>query len=79
MAVKNKAKDRDSRGKIKRKYTGPESGFWLRQTPSWHVTLFMTRPDRRLAKRLCADIQQGLDSDDMTFPLGNHKPHYYYW
>ena len=79
MASKNKTKDRDINGRIRRKYTGPESGYWLRQTPSWHVTLYMTRPDRRRAKRLCAAIQKGLDSDGAVFPLGNHKPHEYYW
>ena len=79
MAVKNKAKDRDKNGRIKRKFTGPESGYWLRQTPSWYVSLYMIRPDRRHAKRLCAEIQKGLDSEGCVFPLGNHKPHVYYW
>lgn len=79
MSIKNKTRDRDVNGRIKRKYTGPESGYWLRQTPSWYVTQFMTRPDRRRAKRLCAQILKGLDCDGATFPLGNHKPHIYYW
>ena len=63
MSVKNKAKDRDSRGKIPRKYTAQRSKFSLNHTPSWHVTLYMSRPRRRENRRVCAAILQGADPD----------------
>lgn len=79
MSIKNKAKDRDERGKLKRKYTGPDSTNWLGHTPKWWVKLFMTRPKRRKNKAVCVAIIKGEDPDGMTFPLGNHRPHEYYW
>lgn len=79
MSVKNKAKDRDKNGRIKRKYTGPDSTYWLGHTPRWWVNLFMTRPKRRLGKKLCNKVMQGQDPDGTTFPPGNCKPHEYYW
>jgi hypothetical protein len=79
MSVKNKVKDRDERGKIKRKYTGPSSTYWLSHTPRWWVKLFMTRPKRRENKSACVSILKGEDPDGVVFPLGNRKPHKYYW
>ncbi len=79
MSVKNKIKDRDQHGRIKRKYTGPESAYWLNQTPGWWVKLYMTRPKRRVNKKLCAAIVQGHDYDDMAFPCGNCRPHEYFY
>ncbi len=79
MSVKNKTKDRDERGKIKRKYTGPYSTCWLKNTPKWWIKLFMTRPKRRQNKAVCMAIMKGQDPDDLVYPLGNRKPHVYYW
>lgn len=79
MSVKNKAKDRDQNGRIKRKYTGPDSTYWLSHTPQWWVKLYMTRPQRRLNKRICIAIMSGKDPDGLPHPWGNHKPHEYYW
>jgi hypothetical protein len=39
----------------------------------------MTRPKRRKNKAVCIAILKGEDPDGMVFPLGNHKPHEYYW
>ena len=79
MSIKNKAKDRDSKGKIKRKYTGSCSRCSLSHTPKWWVKLFMTRPKRRQNKKLCIAIYKGEDPDSLVYPLGNKKPHEYYW
>lgn len=79
MSVKNKAKDRDVNGRIRRKYTGPGSGYWLRQTPKWWRKLYMTKPKRRMNSKAVSSIRRGDDPDDMAYPLGNRKPHEYYW
>lgn len=82
MSIKNKAKDRDKHGRISRKYTGP-SLKWKTAFPNgcpwgWR-NMYMTRPHRRENKRLCSRIHKGGDYDSLCFPLGNRKPHYYYW
>lgn len=77
MSVKNKAKDRDRSGRIRRKYTGPES-TWC-GTPSWWINMFMNRPKRAENKRLCRKVMLGADPEKLTFPLGNRKPHMWYW
>ncbi|ESP91517.1 hypothetical protein PL2TA16_00316 [Pseudoalteromonas luteoviolacea 2ta16] len=79
MSIKNKTLDRNSNGQIKRKYTGPESSYWLCQTPKWWIKLYMTKPRRRENQRLCHAILKGQDPDGIAFPLGNSKPHIYYW
>ncbi len=79
MSVRNKAKDRDRNGKIKRKYTGPCSTHWLNQTPSWWVRLYMNRPKRRENKRVCHLVLRGEDPDSLVLPVGNRKPHVYNW
>ena len=48
-------------------------------TPKWWRRLFMTRPRRHVNRACCVRIARGADPDGMTFPLGNHKPHIYYW
>lgn len=82
MSVKNKTKDRDINGRISRKYTGPSLN-WKVAFPkgcpkSWR-NMFMTRPKRRKNKQLCHQILKGNDYNELNFPLGNKKPHYYYW
>lgn len=81
MSVKNKAKDRDKYGRIRRKYTHHDRS-WIHSggTPGWWVKLFMTRPRRREEAHLCRLLEQGsVDGDEVVFPLGNHKPHKDYW
>ncbi len=82
MSVKNKTKDRDINGRICRKYTGPSLN-WKVAFPkgcpkSWR-NMFMNRPKRRKSKQLCHQILKGSDYNELNFPLGNKKPHYYYW
>ena len=52
---------------------------WWR-TPAWWTRMFMNRPKRVENRRLCNvalfDEDQG---DGMVFPVGNNKPHRYYW
>lgn len=79
MSIKNKAKDRNSKGRIDRKYTSKSKwGNW-KHTPSWWTNLFMTRPERRRNKKICHDILKGKDFNGIALPLGNNKPHEYYW
>lgn len=81
MSVKNKAKDRDHNGRIRRKYTSHHKS-WIHygSTPGWWVKLFMTRPRRREEALLCRLLEKGsIDADEAVFPLGNHKPHKDYW
>ena len=39
----------------------------------------MARLRRRENKRICRPILRGADPDGITPPLGNCKPHVYYW
>jgi len=79
MSVINKARDRDNKGKVKRQYTGPYSTYWLSHTPRWWVKMFMTKPRRRQNKKICMAVIRGEDPDGLVYPLGNRKPHEYYW
>jgi hypothetical protein len=76
MSVKNKATDRNHKGKIDRKYT--RNNNW-QNTPSWWIAMYMNQPKRRENKKLCSKILHGADPDELIFPLGNRKPHVYYW
>ena len=79
MSIKNKAKDRDEQGRIKRKYTGPFSTYcYSTCRKSWRY-FYMTRPRRRANKRVCDQVRLGVDPDGIITPLGNNKPHEYYW
>lgn len=79
MSIKNKTKDRNSKGKIDRKFTSRSKWRSWKSTPSWWTNLHMTRPERRKNKKVCNDIIKGKNFDDMALPLGNNKPHEYYW
>jgi len=48
-------------------------------TPRWWRRMHMTRPLRHENKQLCRNIMRGADSERIIWPLGNHKPHVYYW
>lgn len=78
MSTCNKALDRGSDGKLLRKYRRtylPNLG----STPKWWRKLYMTRPRRRDNKHVCRLILKGRDPDGLVLPLGNCKPHVYYW
>lgn len=76
MSIRNISIDRTDKGKIARKYTSPNGNM---STPSWWTRTFMTRPRRYENKAACKAILRGENPDGMYFPLGNHKPHTYYW
>jgi hypothetical protein len=49
-------------------------------TPAHHNISFHSRPRRRRDKARCVLLMQGKEHPDaMTWELGNHKPHVYYW
>lgn len=73
-------RDRGSDGRLLAKNRRPNYRVrFPRGTPKWWRNLYMTRPRRYENKRLCHSIRQGADPDALVFPLGNHKPHVYYW
>lgn len=51
----------------------------MASTPSWWVREFMNKPKRRRNKMLCCSVVKGASSENIAWPLGNHKPHIYYW
>jgi len=80
MSVKNKTIDRNEKGKIKRSYTcRTKYEIHLSAAPKAWRNLYMNRPKRRENTRLCRLIIKGLDPEGATFPVGNRKPHVYYW
>ncbi len=77
MSDKNRTRDRDANGHINRKYTRNHKRLKFDSAPKAWVNLFMTRPKRRIEKDLCRRVV--LQSEyEFVFPLGNHKPHFYY-
>ncbi len=54
-------------------------GYWLRHWPRWWDIQFHTRPKRRAEARAIHQIKAGDDPEGVAWPLGNHKPHTYYW
>jgi len=46
--------------------------------PHWHDILFHTRPRRMAEKRCLNALRQGVDPEDLAWPLSK-KPHEYYW
>lgn len=58
----------------------PSGAHWASMTPGWWTRLYMTRPKRTASRRLLDKIAADrLDADAVAFPLGNHKPHVYFW
>lgn len=47
--------------------------------PQWHNIIFHTRPRRRLNRYLSHLAKRGADVDDFAWPLGNSKPHEWFW
>ncbi len=79
MSTTNKARDRGPDDKLLRKYRRCYSPRFPRGTPKWWRKLYMTRPRRRANKHACHLILKGCDPNSVTLPLGNCKPHVYYW
>jgi hypothetical protein len=78
MSNCNQHSDRDTDGRLLRKYR-PFNGWRYDNTPKYWRKLHMTKPRRRANAFFCMRIMKGVDPDGMAFPLGNHKPHWYYW
>jgi hypothetical protein len=79
MSTTNKAHDRGPDGKLLRQYRRGYGPRFPHGTPKWWRKLFMTRPRRRQNKHICWLVLHGTDPEGLTAPLGNHKPHWYYW
>jgi hypothetical protein len=79
MSTTHRFLDRGADGKLLRKYRRSYGPAFPNGTPRWWRKLHMTRPRRRENRRLCQRILRGAPSDGLMFPLGNSKPHVYYW
>jgi len=79
MSTHNQRFDRGPDGKLLRKYRRHHGTPFPRGTPKWWRKLHMTRPRRRANASCCMQIMKGNDPEGMVFPLGNRKPHVYYW
>lgn len=52
----------------------------MRSYPRWWDIIFHTKPKRRAQQAMLQGVIKGrVDADDAAWPLGNHKPHNYYW
>jgi hypothetical protein len=51
----------------------------VQSEPWWWRNAMLTRPKRREHARLCRKIMQGADADGLVWPLGNARPHLWYW
>jgi hypothetical protein len=76
MSTYNRALDRDEHGRLKRSYRRPP--FPMSTPGSW-VREHMHRPRRQQNRRLCQKVLAAHDLDAVTWPLGNRKPHIYFW
>ncbi|MGQ0503583.1 MAG: hypothetical protein ACT4P0_13405 [Panacagrimonas sp.] len=76
MSTYNRALDRDENGRLKRRYRRPPFPM---STPSHWVRDHMNRPRRRQNRRLCRLVTRGHDPEGLSWPLGNRRPHLYYW
>lgn len=80
MSTHNQHSDRDADGRLLRgKFRRGRSPAFPNGTPKWWRQMFMTRRRRRANASCCTRIRNGADPDALVFPLGNHKPHVYYW
>lgn len=79
MSTFNKARDRGPDGKPLRKYRRAYGPHFTNGTPKWWRKLYMTRPRRRANRHACRLVLNGKDPDSLVLPLGNCKPHVYYW
>jgi hypothetical protein len=79
MSTTHRYQDRGPDGKLLRKYRHRYGPPFPHGTPKWWRKLHMTRPRRRQSRALCHRALRGEEYDDLVFPLGNRKPHEYYW
>lgn len=76
MSTYNRALDRDENGRLKRSYRRPPFPM---STPAYWVRDHMNRPRRRQNRQICRLVTRGHDPEGFSWPLGNRKPHVYYW
>jgi hypothetical protein len=79
MSTTDKTTDRGPDGRLRRDYRRFYGPRFPSGTPKWWRKLHMTRPRRRANKRICYLILSGADPDGLVLPLGNRRPHVYYW
>jgi len=67
-------KRKRSRTKVSHNTTNCMQG-WPRY---WDIQ-FHRRPKRRREREHVIQVMKGHDPDNIAWPLGNNKPHQYYW
>lgn len=75
MANHKRTRPRTSSGS----YGSRRPAHFLNSWPRWWDLIYHTRPKRRITRRLLAAVLIGCDPDGVVWPVGNHKPHKYYW
>jgi len=50
------------------------SVWWTEGGPRWARNMWLTRPCRRMNKRLCRQAARETPADDAAWPHGNGKP-----
>lgn len=64
---------------VRRRADGGSRKFKM-TTPTWWIRLFMNRPKRHTNKRILAAVKHGqIDCEAAVYPLGNRKPHIYFY
>jgi hypothetical protein len=59
-------------------FNRPSAG--IGPTPMWWVHCFMTKKRRKIETAMLRRVVHGIvDADNAAFPLGNRRPHIYYW
>lgn len=82
--TRGRKRRRDER-RVLRGYTKERSAWlchyhtWMQTYPKYWDVEFHTRPKRRKTRRCEIAVLKGADPDNLAWPLGNHKPHNYYW
>lgn len=79
MSTTHRYRDRGPDGKLSRTYRRWYGPRFPNGTPKWWRKLHMTRPRRRETKALCYRAMCEEELDGLVFPLGNRKPHKYFW
>lgn len=51
----------------------------VRSEPWWWRNIALTRPKRRENSRLCHKTLRGAGLEDLVWPVGNGKPHRWFW
>ena len=52
---------------------------WVKETPSWWISMHMTKPQRKAVKTWERNAGKTDDIEELDTPPHGNKPHKYYW